>query len=249
MSKLITGLNPFIIYSVRVKACTAKGCGLGEREHARTGEAPPIGQGAPTLVAREWNVVQVSWSSPSFPNGIVVQYVVYRKTGNSAPLPVCFTLQRSCLNSGLLGYTDYSYRIRVVNSAGFGEGPWTDVRTPQGPPQGIRPPSLTVLNSTAVYLSWTVPSQPNGIVTHYEVRYHKGLQTPDNSNVTVAARLPSNVLNATVSGLDPYTDYQFLIAAINSRREGVSAWATAKTKQAPPADLPLLRADNTNVVG
>lgn len=245
MSKLITGLNPFTIYSVRVKACTAKGCGLGEREHARTGEAPPIGQGAPTLVAREWNVVQVSWSSPSFPNGIVVQYVVYRKTGNSAPLPVCFTLQRSCLNSGLLGYTDYSYRIRVVNSAGFGEGPWTDVRTPQGPPQGIRPPSLTVLNSTAVYLSWTVPSQPNGIVTHYEVRYHKGLQTPDNSNVTVAARLPSNVLNATVSGLDPYTDYQFLIAAINSRREGVSAWATAKTKQAPPADLPLLRADKT----
>ncbi|MCV6610481.1 MAG: fibronectin type III domain-containing protein, partial [Amphritea sp.] len=31
-SKLIRGLKPFTVYSVRVKACTAKGCGLGERE-------------------------------------------------------------------------------------------------------------------------------------------------------------------------------------------------------------------------
>ena len=243
MSKLITELNPFTVYSVRVKACTAKGCGLGDREHARTNEAPPTGQGAPTLVAQEWNVVQVSWSPPSSPNGIVIRYEVYRKTGNSAPLLVCLTPQLSCLNSGLSGYTDYSYKVRVLNSAGSAEGPWRNVRTPEGPPQGIRPPSLNVLNSTSVYVSWSVPSQPNGIVTHYEVRYREELQVPDNSNITVAARLPSNVLNATVNGLKPHTDYQFLIAAINSRREGTSAWATAKTKQAPPADLRPLQAD------
>lgn len=243
MNKLITGLNPFTVYSVRVKACTAKGCGLGDREYATTDEAPPIGQGAPTLVPQEWNVVQISWSPPSSPNGIITRYEIYRKIGNSAPLLVCFTSQLTCLNSGLLGYTEYSYKVRARNSAGFADGPWENVRTPEGPPQGINPPSLNVLNSTAVYVSWTAPSQPNGLVTHYEVRYREELQVPDNSNITVAARVPSNVLNVTVNDLKPHTDYQFLIAAINSRREGTSAWATAKTKQAPPANLRPLQAD------
>ena len=243
MNKLITGLNPFTVYSVRVKACTVKGCGLGDREYATTAEAAPIGQGAPTVVAQEWNVVQISWSPPSSPNGIITRYTIYRKTGNSAPLPVCLTSQLTCLNSGLLGYTEYSYKVRSRNSAGSVDGPWSNVRTPEGPPQGINPPSLDVLSSTEVYVSWTAPSQPNGLVTHYEVRYREELQVPDNSNITIAARVPSNVLNVTVDGLKPHTDYQFLIAAINSRREGTSAWATAKTKQAPPADLRPLQAN------
>lgn len=243
MSKLIEGLSPFTVYSVRVEACTAKGCGIGDREYATTDEAPPIGQGAPTLVPQEWNVVQISWSPPSSPNGIITRYEIYRKIGNSAPLLVCFTTQLTCLNSGLLGYTVYSYRVRARNTAGYVDGPWQNVRTPEGPPQGISPPTLNVLNSTAVYVSWTAPSQPNGIVTHYEVRHREELLVPDNSNITVASRVPSNVLNVTVNDLKPHTDYQFLIAAINSRRAGTSAWATAKTKQAPPADLRPLQAD------
>lgn len=242
-SALITGLNPFTIYSFRVKACTAKGCGLGQREHARTQEAPPMGQGAPSLVAREWNVVEISWSPPSSPNGIITQYDIYRRIGNGAPLVVCITSRLTCLNSGLLGYTVYSFSVRARNSAGFVDGPWRDVRTLEGPPQGINTPSLSVLNSSAIYVSWTAPSRPNGIVTHYEVRYRKELQVAENSNIILAARVTSDVFNVTVNGLQPHTDYQFLVAAINSRREGTSAWAIAKTKQAPPANLRPLQAD------
>ena len=242
-SKLITGLNPFTVYSARAKACTVKGCGLGEREYAKTNEAAPVGQGAPTLVAQEWDVVQISWSPPSSPNGIITQYEIYRRIGNGAPLLVCMTSQLTCLNSGLMGYTVYSYKVQARNSAGSVDGPWRDVRTLEGPPQGINPPSLNVLNSSAIYVSWTAPTKPNGIVTHYEVRYREELQVPDNSNITVAARVTSDRFNVTVYGLKPHTDYQFLVAAINSRREGTSSWATAKTKQAPPADLRPLQAD------
>ena len=242
-NKLVRGLNPFTVYSVRVKACTAKGCGFGEREYGTTHEAAPIGQGAPRLIAQEWNIVQISWLPPTSPNGVITRYAIYRKIGNGAPLPVCLTTQLTCLNSGLSGYTEYSYRVRVTNSAGFVEGPWSNVRTLEGPPQGINPPSLNVLNSTAIYVSWTAPSQPNGIVTHYEVRYREELQVPGNANITVAARVTSSVFNVTVNGLKPHTDYQFLIAAINSRREGTSTWGIAKTKQAPPANLPSLQAD------
>lgn len=242
-SKLITGLNPFTVYSARVKACTLKGCGLGEREHARTNEAPPVGQGAPTLIAQEWNVVQISWSPPTSPNGIITQYRIYRRIGNSAPLAVCLTSQLTCLHSGLMGHTVYSFNVQAWNSAGYVDGPWRDVRTLEGPPQGINPPSLNVLNSSAIYVSWTAPAHPNGVVTHYEVRYREELQVPDNSNITVAARVTSDRFNMTVNDLKAHTDYQFLVAAINSRREGTSSWATAKTKQAPPANLRPLQAD------
>ena len=242
-TKLISGLNPFTVYSVRVEACTAKGCGLGDRQHARTNEAPPIGQGAPRLIPREWNVVEISWSPPVTPNGIITQYEIYRRNGNSPPLPVCITSQLTCLNSGLLGYTVYTYRVRARNSAGFVDGPWRIVRTFEGPPQGINPPVLNVLNSSSVQVSWTAPAQPNGIVTHYEVRYRKELQVPENSNISVGARVTTGVFNVIVNDLEPFTDYQFLVAAINSRREGTSPWASAKTRQAPPANLRPLQAE------
>lgn len=50
MSKLIIGLNFFIIYFVCVKVCIVKGCGFGEREYVRIGEVFFIGQGVFILV-------------------------------------------------------------------------------------------------------------------------------------------------------------------------------------------------------
>ena len=240
-SKLIAGLKPFTVYSVRVFACTAQGCGLGDREYARTQEAPPLGQGVPSLSAREWNVVEITWSPPSVPNGIITRYEIYRRNGNSAPLQVCITSQLTCLNTGLLGDTVYFYKVRAKNNAGHVDSDWAVVRTLEGPPQGISPPSLSVLNSSAIYVSWTAPTQPNGNVTNYEVRYREAFQVPD-SHTTVAARVTSNVFNLTVNGLKPFTEYEFHVAAINSRREGTSPWASAKTKQAPPANLRPLQA-------
>ena len=243
MTQLISGLKPYTIYSVQIKACTAKGCGIGNREYNRTNQAPPVGQGPPSLVAQEWNVVQITWTPPASSNGIITRYEIYRRIGYSAPLQVCLVTGFTCLNSGLAGYTVYSYKVRARNIAGFVDGPWRDVQTPEGPPKGIAQPTLDVINSTAVHVSWAEPTQPNGVVTHYEVRYREELQVPDNVDFTVAVKVPSNVFNVTVNGLKPHTDYQFLIAAINSRREGTSSLAITKTKQAPPGDLKPLQAD------
>ena len=242
-SLLISGLKPYTFYAVRVKACTDKGCGIGDPQYVYTLEAPPSGQGPPTVTAREWNIVAISWKPPTTPNGIITRYEVYRRLDNGAFLQVCGTSKTSCLNSGLLGYTQYFYRIRSINSVGYNEGPWTGVRTWEGPPSGIRQPIVNIINSTAASVSWQAASQPNGIVTNYEVNIKEEFQNPDNTNITIAARVPSNVFNLTVNSLKPYTDYQFQIAAINNRSKGVSPWTSAKTRQAPPAKLQPLQAD------
>ena len=241
LSYVITGLQPYTWYAVRVRACTDKGCGLGDEARARTAEAPPTGQGAPTLVAREWNVVEVSWGAPSAPNGVIQTYAVYRRSGNGAPIQVCRTATRSCLSTGLNGHTTYSYKIRAINGAGHGEGPWSDVHTPEGPPRGLDRPAVQILSATQARVSWQPAGEPNGIVTGYEVNAREELQI--DQNITTLARVPSGVLNATVSGLKPNTDYEFRVAAVNSRATGYSGWTSAKTAQAPPADLRPLQAD------
>ncbi|KAK3721659.1 hypothetical protein QZH41_003681 [Actinostola sp. cb2023] len=246
--KVIGGLKPYTKYAFRVKACTSKGCGIGNRAYARTSEAPPSGVNPPRLEAKEWNVVYVSWDEPTAPNGIVTEYRVERRLGNQVPIIVCLTTgstlpRRNCLDSSnsLKGYTVYEYRIRAKNGGGIGTGSWKSVRTLEGPPRGIKQPTVFVINATAVIAKWEAPLEPNGVITHYELRFQP-LNVVD-GNITVAGRVDSKTFRMTVNILKANTDYQFLITAINKRREGSSSWTSAKTKEAPPTDLKPLNAE------
>jgi len=150
--KVIGGLKPYTKYAFQVKACTSKGCGIGNRAYARTSEAPPSGVNPPRLEAKEWNVVYVSWDEPTAPNGVITQYRVERRLGNQVPIIVCrlttgSTLPtRDCLDSSnsLKGYTVYEYRIRAKNGGGIGTGSWKSVRTLEGPPRGILKEAVSV---------------------------------------------------------------------------------------------------------
>lgn len=247
-NKVIGSLKPFTRYSFRVKACTSKGCGVGDRAYATTLEAPATGIKPPTLEAKEWNVVYITWQEPSSPNGIVNEYRVERRLGNQAPIIVCLTkgptlLIRNCLDSqnNLKGYTVYEYRILAVNKGGVGNGNWGNVRTLEGPPRGIKQPVVHVINATAVRAKWEAPLEPNGVIISYELRYQP-LNVVD-GNISVAGRVDSSTFNMTVNVLKPNTDYQFLITAMNKRREGSSSWTTAKTLEAPPSDIKLLNVE------
>ncbi|KAK3721655.1 hypothetical protein QZH41_003679 [Actinostola sp. cb2023] len=150
--KVIGGLKPYTKYAFQVKACTSKGCGIGNRAYARTSEAPPSGVNPPRLEAKEWNVVYVSWDEPTAPNGVITEYRVERRLGNQVPIIVCrlttgSTLPtRDCLDSSnsLKGYTVYEYRIRAKNGGGIGTGSWKSVRTLEGPPRGILKEAVSV---------------------------------------------------------------------------------------------------------
>lgn len=43
-------------------------------------------------------------------------------------------------------------------------------------PQGMPPPEVVIINSTAVRVIWTSPSNPNGVVTEYSVYVNNKLR-------------------------------------------------------------------------
>lgn len=56
----------------------AEGCGVGEGVSVQTLEAAPEGLPPPTVKAAGANVLEVHWSPPQKPNGVITSYHIYR---------------------------------------------------------------------------------------------------------------------------------------------------------------------------
>ncbi len=71
----VTGLEFFTLYEFNIQVCTLAGCSNGTRIIERTGEAPPSGLSPPRGVARSQREIEISWSVPQRPNGVILKYV------------------------------------------------------------------------------------------------------------------------------------------------------------------------------
>ena len=76
----ITGLRPYVLYSVVVSACTVGGCGDSPPTQKRTLSSKPSGQPAPTGRAQSATSILVVWDPPVNANGPIEYYVLYRRT-------------------------------------------------------------------------------------------------------------------------------------------------------------------------
>lgn len=103
-------------------------------------------------------------------------------------------------------------------------------------PDGLKAPNVTVLNSTSVYVTWQEPALPNGRLVSYELnrRGERGVE-----------RLLFTGLgfNFTVTGLEPFTDYEFRVKASTSAGSGSSDWTPIKTFEDGEFETLWLRLD------
>ena len=67
-----------------------------------------------------------------------------------------------------------------------------------------------------MHVSWKIPSQPNGIITQFQLQYHV---TNSNQTVTISIIGVTHIL----SGLASDTEYQFTVRAFT--RVGASPWS------------------------
>ena len=91
---------------------------------------------------------------------------------------------------------------------------------PGDPPSNFRG---TVVNSTAVSLTWSEPLFPHGVITSYTITYNS---TGRQISVTVNARDANIYL---LSGLDEFTMYDVFIRASTRVGSGPSASLTVTT--------------------
>ena len=73
-------------------------------------------------------------------------------------------------------------------------------------PSGISPPVTTSTTSRTATLSWSVPSQPNGLITSYSI-----ISTSPTQSTLYLGN--SNILTADILNLLPYTEYAIVLRA------------------------------------
>ncbi len=241
-SYTISSLRPFTQYEVRIVAFTSKGFGTGNPSVSRTLEASPVGQAPPVALAKSDSIIELTWSQPSSPNGIITRYELTRREQNAA---LCYIVYAgpamNYIDTGLQAYTVYQYKVRSRNSAGSVESTWVSKRTISGVPQGLIAPTIVVLSGVSVQASWPLPTKPNGLITQYEVRFRRFNQV-GNESVALCC-INANTRNVTVTGLKPATKYEFRISARSDGGVGYSGWTSGSTKEARPSGISTLRSN------
>ena len=182
---------------------------------------PPLVPSPPrdlTVNASDPTSINITWSAPANANGILLQYIIDLKeetggqlqlleTFNADPEPTSFSFTN--VMALIL------YRIEVSAVTRIGEGPSTDVFETTDL-DSASPPSFVLAetrNSTAIKLSWGYPDIPRGNITGYII-YHNVTSngiSKLNLNLTFVNDMRDQIY--VFSGLIPYTNYQFRVAA------------------------------------
>ena len=223
-STIIDNLEPFTEYSFFVQACTSIGCSNSTASTGQTLPDSPVGLAAPNLTVLSPSSIQANWDQPDMPNGIILRFELRRLFG---PELSQFEIEFSGLGlettiAGLEPNTLYSFQLFVFNLGGFTSSSVVDALTLEDIPDGIIAPDADPINATAVLVSWSPPSQPNGDIIQYML-YQNG--------TLVFSGLE---LSFTVTDLQPFTYYSYSISACTVRGCGSSNQSAVQTLEGVP---------------
>ena len=238
MSLTVSGLLPFTSYTFRVYACSAKGCGSSSLASIVTFQAAPESILPPQAVVVSARKVELSWSSPKVPNGVILFYTLRRN------LTVIYNgTQLNFTDVSISPATIYSYTVEVSTLGGNTVSNKTDVMTPESSPEGIAVPFLYAISSSSINVSWSLPDFANGVLISYSVYY----QETDSS---ISKKSAGMNLSMLINGLKPFTLYLIRIEACTIVGCGLSDKAAVRTLEEPPIGQqpPTLIARSTSIV-
>ncbi|XP_022097251.1 proto-oncogene tyrosine-protein kinase ROS-like isoform X2 [Acanthaster planci] len=121
----------------------------------------------------------------------------------------------------LLPFTSYSFQVAATNAAGT--GPYSDAvntRTEQAEPTVPLNVHFQSVDNVSVIVEWLEPDPPNGLITHYNVRYWR---IEENNNSKTDVNLTE--LTHRVTDLQAGATYLFQVQAVTSA--GAGPWSEA----------------------
>ncbi|OXB77922.1 UNVERIFIED_CONTAM: hypothetical protein H355_015208, partial [Colinus virginianus] len=243
MHHTVSGLQPYTNYSFLLTACTSAGCVSSQPLSGQTLQAAPLGVWPkPHHIIVSSTEVEIYWSEPKIPNGLITQYRLFRDEeqiflGGSRDLN--FT------DANLQPNSRYIYQLEASTWGGSNTSDKYVIQTPEGTPEKIHIPyNVTVIDAYSIFLSWDVP----GIFT---------VDTPLEYNVLLNASSPTLLVKpagrarfAFVGGLDPFTLYEIRIQACQNGGCGVGGRTYARTAEASPIELnpPTVKAKGSALI-
>lgn len=232
----LINLTPYTNYTLYIQVCNQVGCASSKSVTETTHEELPLNLVPPVVTGVTSTTVTLSWVPPTLPNGLITSYRIVRRETNN---PLLILVQyvgvgdvTTFTNEGLSPYTSYEYQLVAFNSIGSVESDWTEVTTLEAPPTGMGSPTFPDIQSEYVVVSWNPPANPNGVLTRYDVSYRPLL-----GDIVFHESLPANTTQTNVTGLEPFTIYEFRIEVYNNAGKASSDFTDAQTLEGAPEGL------------
>ncbi|XP_028616049.1 usherin isoform X2 [Grammomys surdaster] len=218
-----TDLEPSTMYEYRISAWNSYGQGFSQSVRASTREDIPEGVEAPRW-ARTGNhedVIFLQWKKPMQSNGPIIHYILLRDGRELFR----GTVQSFSDTQGIQPLQEYSYQLKACTAAGCAVSSKVVAATTQGILESVPPLNITAQSSEALHLSWSVPKKTKDAIKEYQLWLDgKGLIFTDTNDRR----------QHTVTGLQPYTNYSFILAACTSVGCTSSEPCVGQTLQAAP---------------
>ncbi|XP_025748029.1 usherin [Callorhinus ursinus] len=233
----VTGLQPYTNYSFTLTACTSAGCTSSEPFLGQTLQAAPEGVWVtPRHIIINSTTVELFWSPPEKPNGLISQYQLSR---NGTLVFLGDSEEQNFTDKNLEPNSRYIYKLEATTGGGSNPSDDYIVQTPVLTPEEIQPPyNITVIGPYSIFVAWTppgilIPKMP----VEYNVLLNAGSVAPLTSSVGHHQCL-------LLENLAPFTQYEIRIQACQNGSCGVSSRTFVKTSEAAPVDLhpPVLKA-------
>ncbi|MEQ2175895.1 hypothetical protein GOODEAATRI_022425, partial [Goodea atripinnis] len=255
------GLFPFTNYSYWLITANVAGQTISASASYQTLGAPPSAEelhlnllGRPGPTSARFN-----WSIPRNDTGPVERFVLSSvESFNKAEPVIHYTgLSTEALASGLKSFTQYSVTLEACSSGGCTSGPPLSLLTAAAPPKNQSAPRINATGPHTLHGSWDPPSQPNGIITKYEVFLRGPMESKNVSafnserrvfsssgwldpsvfpegSPTKRSTLSPPESSTNIEGLQAFSAYQLRVVSINSAGNVTSEWTTAHTSEGVP---------------
>lgn len=170
---------------------------------------PPTAVPVVTATATGVDRILVTWALPLAGTPPLQFMVLYRITGTNSFQSTPGLTSPTTTLTGLLSNTSYDVAVVVSNSAGSATSPITSAKTNEIPPSPATNLVATLVQATAVTLSWTAPTTGSGPFT-YTVLFRVTGTVPFDSFLVGQGSTTVTVIN-----LLPNTNYDFEIQTTN----------------------------------
>jgi len=240
-----SGLFGSTNYSYRVRAKDSTGNTGPYSNTASATTAPPTFTAPSGLSATASGPAQInlSWTAGTETGGTISQYLIERCTGATcssfAQVSTTPSSTTTLGDSGLLGSTTYSYRVRATDGTNFSGYSNTNSATTAAPTFTV-PSNLTAtaVSSTQINLSWTAATETGGTITQYLIERCAGPACSNFAQVNTSTTATFND-----NGLTPATSYSYRVRATDaaSNLSAYSNVATAATSSTAPPPITFIQ--------
>ena len=163
-----SGLLPATQYQYRVTAANSVAGVTSGFSSVNTSEAPPQGVQAPEIISVTSTSIMLLIQPPLSPNGVISVYNVYSGDGILAGevTPTDTDTQAAVFTAmNLRPFTTYTFFVEACTSSGCTSGPGAPFSTAEFQPLSLAPPTATATGGRTIFINWTAPAEPNGIIT------------------------------------------------------------------------------------